>query len=101
METLVRERAERCARNAGLMGRDTIWAKADTNEGELCLVARKVDGVWRGFSACGNMAWGPMEAHEDYTYAQFEAAMVEQTSRVITEMKDRGLWANGQKIPFA
>ena len=100
METSVRERAERVARNAGMMGKDTIWAKADTDEGELCLVSRRVDGVWRGFSACGNMAWGPMESDEVYTYEQFERALVKQTARVIHEMKAAGLWAENRALPL-
>jgi hypothetical protein len=94
VDTIVRERAERVARNAG-MDADAIWKVAETSEGELCLVSKRMDGVWRGFSACGNMAWGPMEAHEDYTYEQFERAMIKKTDEVIRELKARDMWAAG------
>lgn len=97
----MRERAERVARNAGMMGKDTVWAQTNTAEGELCLVAKRVDGVWRGFAVCENFEWGPMETdHDDYTYPQVERAFVKVAVDVIRGMKAAGLWAENRALPL-
>lgn len=100
METSVREKAERVARHAGMTGADAIWAKADGAEGELCLVAKRIDGAWRGFVVCENFEWGPIEAHDRYTYAQFERAMIRVADEVTREMKVTGLWAENRALPL-
>ena len=95
MDTIVRERAEGYARRHDISGPGTVWRKKDTKVGELCLVAKRVDGVWRGIAACGNMAWGPMETDAGHSYKTFERLMVAQAAMVISELKIGGQWVDG------